>query len=200
MLILWHIVKTWRKEISLFPIGFMITKWKAFKYWNYKQWVTRNQKAESDPSILNKISWPEIASHEENCAKLPFCLFFLQWCPFAFLSVVILPSSSPSTSPSQTKTPPFTTSSSTVPSTRVQPTTLSPTECRPNTCQNGGTCIVPGYFCVCPKYYVWNLCAVYVGKCLCGWVDDTVSVVTNTRSSLPGACNFPIFVQRRFHK
>ena len=33
---------------------------------------------------------------------------------------------------------------------------------------------------MCTKYYVWNLCAVYVGKCVDGRVDDTVLVVTNT--------------------
>ena len=100
-----------------------------------------------------------------------FIYFFLKkLCHRTFLSVVILPSSSPSTSASQTKSTPLTTSSSTVPSTSVQPTTLSPTECRPNTCKNGGTCVVPGYFCVCTKYYVWNLCAVYVGKCVDGWI------------------------------
>ena len=33
---------------------------------------------------------------------------------------------------------------------------------------------------MCPKYYVWNLCAVYVGKCVGGWAYDMVSVVTNT--------------------
>jgi len=32
---------------------------------------------------------------------------------------------------------------------------------------------------VCTKYYVWNLCAVYVGKCVGGRVDDTVPVITN---------------------
>lgn len=32
---------------------------------------------------------------------------------------------------------------------------------------------------MCTKYYVWNLCAVYVGKCVGGRVDDTVPVITN---------------------
>lgn len=95
--------------------------------------------------------------------------------PLIFLSAVILPSSATSNSyrPSVSSSPTsiFTKSSSavqrpTVSSTSEPPTPLGPTECRPNTCKNGGRCVEPGYFCRCPKYYVWNGCVVYVGKCV----------------------------------
>ncbi|KAL9989112.1 hypothetical protein ACROYT_G003623 [Oculina patagonica] len=85
-------------------------------------------------------------------------------------SVVILPSSSTPTSRTSTSpTSIFNLSSSTVQrvtvsSTNEPPTPVSPTECRHNTCKNGGTCVVPGYFCKCQKYHVWNLCTVYVGS------------------------------------
>lgn len=112
--------------------------------------------------------------------------------PLLFFPVVILPSSATrslsttqrqtplltpiasssyraSVSPSPTsafKSPSSTVQRPTVSSTSEPPTPVGPTECRPNTCENGGTCVVPGYFCRCPKYYVWNGCAVYVGECV----------------------------------
>ncbi|XP_022782763.1 low-density lipoprotein receptor-related protein 6-like [Stylophora pistillata] len=49
-------------------------------------------------------------------------------------------------------------------STRHQSNPTSPTDCRSNKCRNGGFCVIPGYFCECPKYYVWDLCLVYVGS------------------------------------
>ncbi|XP_073243933.1 low-density lipoprotein receptor-related protein 4-like [Porites lutea] len=51
----------------------------------------------------------------------------------------------------------------TVESTSQPPPTLAPSECRPGDCENNGTCIVPGYYCRCLKYYVWHRCSVYVG-------------------------------------
>ena len=54
----------------------------------------------------------------------------------------------------------------TVASTSQLPPTLAPSECRPGDCENNGTCIVPGYYCRCLKYYVWHRCSVYVGKCV----------------------------------
>ena len=54
----------------------------------------------------------------------------------------------------------------TVANTSQLPPTLAPSECRPGDCENNGTCIVPGYFCRCLKYYVWHRCSVYVGKCV----------------------------------
>lgn len=52
----------------------------------------------------------------------------------------------------------------TVSPTYESPPTPVPTECRAGTCRNGGTCIIPGYFCRCTKYYVWRLCTIYVGE------------------------------------
>ena len=54
----------------------------------------------------------------------------------------------------------------TVASTSQLQPTLAPSECHPGDCENNGTCVVPGYFCRCLKYYVWHRCFVYVGKCV----------------------------------
>ena len=79
----------------------------------------------------------------------------------------------------------------TVASTSQLPPTLAPSECRPGDCENGGTCVVPGYFCRCLKYYVWHRCSVYVGKCVS---NDQERISPETERETPslalGICEF----------
>ena len=74
-------------------------------------------------------------------------------------------SSTTQQSPTRQKSSPtqqlFTTQQS---STGQQSPPPGPYDCRSTKCKNGGSCVIPGYFCECPKYYVWDLCLVYVGK------------------------------------
>ncbi|XP_068695701.1 low-density lipoprotein receptor-related protein 4-like [Montipora foliosa] len=60
----------------------------------------------------------------------------------------------------------------------VKPTTTPTTKpfaCLPGTCKNGGTCALTSHTCVCPKYYTWHDCSIYIG-------DDIVKM----KLSLPG--------------
>ncbi|KAL9989114.1 hypothetical protein ACROYT_G003625 [Oculina patagonica] len=49
-------------------------------------------------------------------------------------------------------------------STREPPTSAGTNACLPNTCKNGGTCVIPGNYCKCEKFFTWHDCSVYVGS------------------------------------